>query len=102
MHEHVSDEDGNYVILNVTLEKTRVALVNIYGPNRDHLEFYILVVQKVKKNLGNENYMICGDFKIIRNPKIYSNYYKEYTINKPNARKFMLETIEGFRYFRYI
>lgn len=93
VHEYVCDENGNYVILNVTLENTQVTLVNIYGPNRDYPDFYKLVLEKAS-NFGNENYIICGDFNFILNPKIDCKYYKEDTINNPNARKFILETIE--------
>ena len=93
VHECVCDENGNFVILNVTLENTQVTLVNIYGPNRDNPDFYKTVLQKAK-NLGNESYIICGDFNFILDPTIDCKYYKEDTINNPNARNLMLETIE--------
>lgn len=36
VHEEIVDTNGRYIILDVTLNETRLTLVNIYGPNEDN------------------------------------------------------------------
>ena len=35
-----TDPNGNYIILNMTIQGKKVTLVNIYGPNEDNPQFY--------------------------------------------------------------
>ena len=35
-----TDPNGNYIILNMTIQGKKVTLVNIYGINEDNLQFY--------------------------------------------------------------
>lgn len=43
--KNICAENGNYVILNVILETTRVTLENIYDPNRDNPDFDKAIVR---------------------------------------------------------
>ena len=38
-HNSYCGNDGNYVILDLTLDKHKFTLVNVYGPNSDRPDF---------------------------------------------------------------
>ena len=44
IHKKILDDNGNLIILDITICDKRLTLVNIYGPNQDSPEFY----EKVK------------------------------------------------------
>ena len=44
-----ADPNGNYIILNMTIQGKKVTLVNIYGPNEDNPQFY----RNLKENTLN-------------------------------------------------
>ena len=93
LHREKKDINGNFIILDVTIEDKRLTLVNLYGPNRDSPDFFKTVVEKAQ-DFKNENYIFCGDFNFVMNPKLDCKHYKENTINNPNARKTMIEAME--------
>ena len=39
IHEIIKDEDGRFIILDITLNKKRVTLANVYGCNTDSRSF---------------------------------------------------------------
>lgn len=61
IHNMVSDPQGNYMILNVTIENKQITLVCLYGPNRDNPDFFKKVQCMVEKE-GNQNIIIVGDW----------------------------------------
>ena len=68
----------------------RFTLVNLYGPNTDDLNFYQLILQKVK--LFNNKYCLFGgDWNLVLNPDIDTYNYKN--INNPKSRDKVLEII---------
>ena len=40
VHGSVKDRNGNYLMLDITIEGERITLVNIYGPNEDSPVFF--------------------------------------------------------------
>ena len=40
IHRKISDSEGRYIVLDITIEQTRLTLANIYGPNNDNLDFF--------------------------------------------------------------
>lgn len=84
VHKVISDNDGNFLILDLTIQTKRLTLVNLYGPNKDKPEFFENVFEKIAK-IGNLSYIICGDFNLIQDEKLDCYNYKK--INNPNARK---------------
>ena len=40
IHRTCTDENGRFVIIDVTINETRLTLANIYGPNEDDEVFY--------------------------------------------------------------
>ena len=78
------DPNGNFVILDLLLNGFRFTLANIYGPNTDSPSFYENIF-KIIDELGNESFILCGDFNCVINPELdYSNYKH---INNKKARE---------------
>ena len=44
-----TDKNGNYILLDITIQGKRITLVNIYGPNEDNPNFYTNI--QIQKNL---------------------------------------------------
>lgn len=40
VHEQISDNNGNYLVLDITIEGKRITLLTIYGPNEDCPKFF--------------------------------------------------------------
>ena len=86
-----TDPNGNYIILNMTIQGKKVTLVNIYGPNEDNPQFYRNLKEKYSE-FDNEILIICGDWNFVQNPEI--DFYNYLHINNPRARKVVLDTME--------
>lgn len=91
VHKCESDPNGNYVLLDLTIESNRLTLVSIYGPNSDDPAFYENIDRKIE-DIGNEYIIWCGDFNLVIDPTVdYCNYK---TINNKKARNKLLEIIQ--------
>lgn len=90
IHKKINDDIGNFIALDVTIEKNRLTLVNLYGPNNDNPDFYEKVFETID-GLNNDKYIICGDFNLVLNPEI--DYYNYKRINNKKARENLLKHI---------
>ena len=91
VHGVKSDPNGNYLILDVTIENNKLTLAAIYGPNNDNPTFFSDIIDKIE-NIGNEKIIWCGDFNLVLDPDIdYCNYKN---INNKKAREKVLEIME--------
>ena len=86
-----TDPNGNYIILNMTIQGKKVTLVNIYGPNEDNPQFYRNLKEKYSE-FDNKLLIIWGDWNFVQNPKI--DCYNYLLINNPLARKVVLDNME--------
>ena len=85
------DINGNYLVLDINVDKINFTLVSIYGPNDDNPQFYENIMSIVEE-FGNENFIICGDFNLVLCPELdYCNYLH---VNNPKSREKVLELIE--------
>ena len=67
LHQH-RDEDGNLLILEINaFNKYDIMLVNIYGPNRDTLNFYWSLSDHLSAFNG-EFVIMAGDFNLMQEP----------------------------------
>ena len=92
IHKHISDKDGNFIILDMTVHNQRFTLINLYGPNSDNPGFYIELFKKIE-DVGNTEFIICGDFNLIVDPEKDCTNYKH--VNNPKSREKLLEFIES-------
>ena len=89
IHDHVSDPDGNFLIIDLSVEDHRFTLVNLYGPNQDNPSFFFENVINIAETLGDNNLIICRDFNAVQDTKLdYSNYK---TINNKKAHEKIIE-----------
>ena len=69
----ITDENGRYIILDVTIDDNSFILVNIYAPTKDKLVEQKMFLSKIKTHLSNFidcNIIIGGDFNTCLNPKL--------------------------------
>lgn len=88
VHRSVSDPNGNFLILDISVCNNRFTLASVYGPNIDNPDFFQSVSEKIIE-LENDSIVWCGDFNLVLNPKLDYKNYK--TVNNKNAREKMLE-----------
>lgn len=62
VHEQISDNNGNYMVLDISIEGKRITLLTIYGPNEDCPKFY-KNISDIISNLSNDVIMV-GDFQV--------------------------------------
>ena len=84
------DENGNFVILDLSINDFRFTLTSIYGPNTDQPQFYNNTFGKIDR-IGNASYMICGDFNLVIDPK--KDYFNYKHINNKKSRDTLLNHI---------
>ena len=74
IHSHISDPDGNYIIVDLTIDDNRLTLVCLYGPNKDCPEFFTTIIRHIE-TLNNNTSILCGDFNVVQDPDLdYYNY----------------------------
>lgn len=61
----ISDPEGRFIIMNVTINNTPFTLVNIYGPNNDDSLFFHNLFAAL---LDKKNILLAGDFNAVINP----------------------------------
>ena len=66
VHSVQTDEDGRWIMLEVTVDDLHVNIINIYGPNDDNPNFFE-EIHKVISSLKNNQNIIVGDFNTVLN-----------------------------------
>jgi exonuclease III len=66
----LNDENGNYIILECTIEEHKFILVSIYGPNSDSPNFYSNLLSKINEIYDEQHIIIAGDFNMIMNKEL--------------------------------
>lgn len=89
LHEKVEDTEGNKLILDITINKKRMTLINIYGPNKDSPDFFSNIKEDIDK-FGN-NVILAGDFNLVLDPSIDTQNYLN--VNNPQARTKVIDII---------
>ena len=92
IHSEYKDENGNYLILDATVENMPLLLINIYGPNSDIPNFYASLMDKIVDCLNTQYIIIGGDFNLVIDKDLDSMNYKH--LNNSQARKELLRLIE--------
>ena len=75
IHKQISDETGNYIILDISVNNQRFTLVTLYGPNSDNTAFYEIIFKHIDE-IGNLDFTICGDYNLVLDPNMDSYNYK--------------------------
>lgn len=105
-----SNNEGNFIISNITIDKYSVTLVNLYGHIRDNPNFYSELSDKIDDFFDTDFILMCGDWNVVQdyqlecfkylrenNPKnkieieklkSKFNLVDPWRIKNPNARKY--------------
>lgn len=90
INDKLIDENGNYIIVDITVSSKRMTLVNLYGPNRDDPNFFQNISNYIE-DIGNNDVIICGDYNCVLDPDL--DYYNYKSVNNVKARDKILEMI---------
>lgn len=90
IHKKIVDDNGNFIIVNMSIYNQQLTLVNLYGPNSDNPNFFKLISNQIDDN-DNTDIIICGDYNCVLNPKL--DYYNYKGVNNIKARETVLEII---------
>ena len=66
LHTEQGDNNGRYILLDLTVEHIRFTLACLYGPNEDLPEFFHDLNEKIS-SLGNDSVIMVGDWNVVRN-----------------------------------
>ena len=86
VHEVEKDDNGNKLLLDITIEGKRLTLINIYGPSRDDPDFYQGIFNSIIKY--NNPAILTGDFNLVIDPDMDLQDYVN--VNNPKAREQVL------------
>lgn len=108
LNSSITDPEGRFVIITVSINHTTYTLANIYGPNNDDPSFYHTFFSSI---CDTNNIIIAGDFNTVINPQMdrsnspvssrtwhsteiikqYMNHYglaDSWRINNPSRREY--------------
>ena len=94
VHNFVSDDLGNYIIMNVEFDGYfKCTLVVLYGPNDDDPAFFVDLFDRIF-NSGVEQLPVIfvGDWNLVMNEEKDTKFYRQ--IGNPRARRVVLDVIE--------
>lgn len=91
----LKDPNGNFIIIDISIQGKKVTVANIYSPNDDNPQFYNNLRQKISQ-LQNENVIICGDWNLTLNQELDTDNYRH--VNNPRARDVVLNYLEEDNY----
>ena len=60
IHNDYRDPNGNYIILDITIQDQRMTIAVVYSPNEDKPSFFENLFQQIE-SFGNTSIVICGD-----------------------------------------
>ena len=93
IHNHWTENEGNYVIIDISMIERRMTLVTLYGPNQDNPRNFKKIFKKIRE-IGNDDVIIVGDWNLVINPDV--DYSKQRKIMNKNSRQFVLNKISEF------
>ena len=86
----LTEENGNFIILDFNVHNQRLSLINPYGPNKGNPDFFKIISNYIDE-IGNTDIIICGDYNCVLNPDL--DYYNYKCLNNPKAREEVLDII---------
>ena len=64
IHKIISDPNGRYIILDISIDGNRMTLASIYAPNDDSPDFFTEVRNKIE-SITNDDRLIGGDYNLV-------------------------------------
>ena len=94
LHKQVTDPEGNYIIIDITVDNHRFNLINLYGPNNDSASFFNNIMSKAEGINSRNPYILCGDFNVVQDYNLDTFNYKNE--NNKKAHNTILEIKHDF------
>lgn len=69
VHTTVMDPQGRFVIVDATIDKSRLLLCNIYAPNTNSSDFFLRLLNKLYA-YGTTPLILGGDYNIVSSPRL--------------------------------
>ena len=92
VHNSICDENGHYIILDLSIYEHRFTFVCLYGYNTDEPSFLSELLQKVA-SFSNTSLMFVGDWNLVQDHSI--DTYNILHNRNSNTRKKLEEMIES-------
>ena len=89
LHSVKRDINVNKVVLDITIEGSRLSLINIYGPNKDEPNFYNKILADISE--FDNPVIMANDFNLIFNSE--QDTFQYANINNPNAREVVMDML---------
>ncbi|MCG8432288.1 MAG: endonuclease/exonuclease/phosphatase family protein, partial [Candidatus Omnitrophica bacterium] len=83
-----TDNEGRIILLKLTINDQKIAIVNVYGPNTDDPVFYQLLKGKLE-SLDDMQLILGGDFNVVQDYTIDTSHITGK--NNPKAQEAVLE-----------
>ena len=94
IHDEIKDPDGNFIILDVTIQDYRLTLVAVYGPNEDNPTFFENLKLTIK-SIDNTSAILVGDWNVVQNHDIDTlNYIRENNRNSKLTIQNMMSELD--------
>ena len=100
--DHGSDDNGNFLYVDINIGSISLRVINLYAPNTDTPSFFQDISSLIEENTL-DHLLLCGDFNLVLSPEMDSSNYV--SINNPRSREVLLDTInlhnlkDAFRHF---
>ena len=93
IHNILRDDNGSFLILDITIFEDRITLANIYGPSeRDEPDYFDKIFQIIER-MGNRQVVTGGDWNVILNPELDARNYRSYN-PRPRSRQIIKDKME--------
>jgi hypothetical protein len=66
VNDSILDQNGRYIILDLTVYEHCLTLVCLYGYNIDKPELFTEILQK-SAGFANTSFLFCGDWNVVQN-----------------------------------
>ncbi|CAG2228129.1 unnamed protein product [Mytilus edulis] len=78
IHQEKKDQEGNFIILDMTIQDYRLSLVAIYGPNGDSPAFEN--IKGLVSGIKNSSIIMAGDWNVVQDFDKDTSHYSAKTI----------------------
>ena len=92
VHDQICDKEGNYLILDITIQECRITFVALYGPNNDSPNFFS-DIRKLIENKQNSSIIMVGDWNVVQDYDLDTCNYK--SKNNVKAQQTLIEIKES-------
>ena len=99
MHNEIIDKEGNYLILDITIQEYRITLVALYGPNNDSPNLFTNI-QDIVVRILNTSIIMVGDWNVVQDYETDTANYRSQ--NNIKAQRQIIDMKNSLDLNRYL